>query len=46
MDRAQQIEDQLSVANMASTHVVQEVFSTVDELALSLKICLELLKAM
>jgi hypothetical protein len=32
MDKAQQIENRLGAANMASTHVVQEVFSIVDEL--------------
>jgi ABC-type transporter Mla maintaining outer membrane lipid asymmetry ATPase subunit MlaF len=33
MDRAQRIDNQLGATNMANTHVVQEVFSIVDELA-------------
>jgi hypothetical protein len=37
MDRAQQFENQLGVANMASTHVVHEVFSIVDQLAIVLE---------
>jgi hypothetical protein len=37
MDRAQQIENQLGADDMANTHVLQEVFSIVDELVIVLE---------